>query len=176
MGVEAVEDPGVRGLALEVRGRRIAAAEEAQAEMLAESVMAEILVGARPLTSVDGAVLPLQDDPQWTVSVAVQPTEYLELVAVQVRVAQTQDLPGGQSDRELQVRDERSGVAAALERPAEPGGIDVPFEEAPQLALLHAANIGPRASPSERSCQVVSAGLYWRRRIVCACARTWPFS
>jgi prepilin-type N-terminal cleavage/methylation domain-containing protein len=65
-----------------------AAADESQAEMLAESVMAEILVGARPLTSVSGAVLPFEDDPQWAVSVTVQPTEYVELVAVQVRVAQ----------------------------------------------------------------------------------------
>ncbi len=44
-----------------------AAAAEAQAEMLAESVMSEILVGARALESVNGAVLPLDDDPQWTV-------------------------------------------------------------------------------------------------------------
>lgn len=65
-----------------------AAADEAQAEMLAESVMAEILVGARPLTSVNGAALPLDDDPAWAVSVTVQPTEYVELVAVSVRVAQ----------------------------------------------------------------------------------------
>jgi len=65
-----------------------AAADEAQAEMLAESVMSEILVGARPLASVDGAVLPLVDDPQWSLSIAVQPTEYQELVAVQIAVAQ----------------------------------------------------------------------------------------
>ena len=65
-----------------------AAADEAQAEMLAESVMAEILVGARPLASVNGAALPLEDDPAWVVSVTVQPTEYVELVAVSVRVAQ----------------------------------------------------------------------------------------
>lgn len=65
-----------------------AAADEAQAEMLAESVMAEILVGARPLTSVNGAALPLEDDPAWVVSVTVQPTEYVELMAVSVRVAQ----------------------------------------------------------------------------------------
>lgn len=65
-----------------------AAADEAQAEMLAESVMSEILVGARALTNVDGAVLPLVDDPQWVVSIAVQPTEFQELVALRVAVAQ----------------------------------------------------------------------------------------
>jgi type II secretion system protein I len=65
-----------------------AAADEARAEMLAESVMSEILVGARALGNVSSAVLPLEDDPQWTVSIAVQSTEYQELVAVQVTVAQ----------------------------------------------------------------------------------------
>src|SRR5262245_24801336 len=64
----------------------LSAADEAQAEMLAESVMSEILVGARALGSVSGAVLPLQDDPQWTVSIAVEPTEYQELVSVRVSV------------------------------------------------------------------------------------------
>jgi type II secretion system protein I len=65
-----------------------AAADEAQAEMLAESVMSEIVVGAREMTNVNGAVLPLQDDPPWTVSITVQPTDYQELVCVQVRVSQ----------------------------------------------------------------------------------------
>jgi type II secretion system protein I len=64
------------------------AADESQAEMLAESVMSEILVGARPLASVSGAELPLEDDPKWIVSIDVQPTEYQELVAVGVSVAQ----------------------------------------------------------------------------------------
>ena len=65
-----------------------AAADESQAEMLAESVMSELLVGARTLANVNGAVLPLADDPQWAVSIEIQPTEYQELVAVRVSVAQ----------------------------------------------------------------------------------------
>jgi len=65
-----------------------AAADESQAEMLAESVMSEILVGARAVQNVTGAVLPLDDDPPWEVSIDVQPTDYQELVAVHVRVAQ----------------------------------------------------------------------------------------
>jgi len=65
-----------------------AAADESQAEMLAESVMSELLVGARSLANVNGAVLPLADDPPWAVSIEIQPTEYQELVAVRVSVAQ----------------------------------------------------------------------------------------
>ncbi|MEX2092072.1 MAG: prepilin-type N-terminal cleavage/methylation domain-containing protein [Pirellulales bacterium] len=65
-----------------------AAADESQAEMLAESVMSELLVGARSLANVSGAVLPLEDDPPWAVSIEIQPTEYQELVAVRVSVAQ----------------------------------------------------------------------------------------
>jgi general secretion pathway protein I len=66
----------------------MAAADETQAEMLAESVMSEILVGARPLSAVSQATLPLADDPPWTVSVEIQPTDYQEMVAVHIRVAQ----------------------------------------------------------------------------------------
>jgi type II secretion system protein I len=65
-----------------------AAADESRAEMLAESVMAEILVGARAVGNVSGNVLPLDDDPPWAVSIEVQPTDYQELVAVRVSVAQ----------------------------------------------------------------------------------------
>jgi len=65
-----------------------AAADESRAEMLAESVMAEILVGARTIGNVNGAVLPLEDDPPWAVSIEVQSTDYQELVAVRVSVAQ----------------------------------------------------------------------------------------
>lgn len=65
-----------------------AAADEARAEMLAESVMSEILVGARAVGNVTGTVLPIEDDPQWVASIEVQPTDYEELVAVRVSVAQ----------------------------------------------------------------------------------------
>ncbi len=68
-----------------------AAADESRAEMLAESVMAEILVGARAIGNVSGAALPLKDDPSWTMSIEVQPTDYQELVAVRVSVAQQLD-------------------------------------------------------------------------------------
>lgn len=65
-----------------------AAADESRAAMLAESVISEMLVGARPVASVSGAVLPLEDDPPWTASIEVVATDYQELVAVRVTIAQ----------------------------------------------------------------------------------------
>ena len=65
-----------------------AASDETQAQMLAESVMAELIVGARPVENVSGAALALPAEPPWVLSVAVEPTEFQELVAVQVSVAQ----------------------------------------------------------------------------------------
>lgn len=65
-----------------------AAADESRAAMLAESVMSELLVGARPITNVSGATLPLEDDPAWVVSVEVADTPYMELVAVRVSIVQ----------------------------------------------------------------------------------------
>jgi len=65
-----------------------AAADKSRAAMLAESVISEMLVGARPVASVNGAVLPLEDDPPWTASIEVVATEYQELVAVRVTIAQ----------------------------------------------------------------------------------------
>lgn len=65
-----------------------AATNESQAEMLAESVMSELLVGARPLTAVNGAALAVEAVPPWVLSVAIDQTEIQELVAVRVRVEQ----------------------------------------------------------------------------------------
>jgi prepilin-type N-terminal cleavage/methylation domain-containing protein len=65
-----------------------AAGDETQAELLAESVMAEILVGARPLTNVSGAALAVELEPQWVLSIALTQTEVKELLAVRVSVAQ----------------------------------------------------------------------------------------
>jgi len=65
-----------------------AATNESQAEMLAESVMSQLLVGARPLTAVNGADLGIEAEPPWVLSIALEDTEFKELVAVRVRVAQ----------------------------------------------------------------------------------------
>jgi type II secretion system protein I len=65
-----------------------AATDESQAEMLAESVMSELLVGARPLAAVNNASLAIESEPPWVLSIAVDQTEFKELVAVRVRVAQ----------------------------------------------------------------------------------------
>jgi len=61
---------------------------ESQAQTLAESVMAEILAGARPLSNVNGTEFPLATEPRWQHWVAVEPTERDELLLVRVTVAQ----------------------------------------------------------------------------------------
>lgn len=65
-----------------------AATDESQAELLADSVMSELLVGARPLTAVNEASLAIEAEPPWVLSIAIDQTDLQELVAVRVRVAQ----------------------------------------------------------------------------------------
>ena len=64
------------------------ARDESQAEMLAESVMAELSCGARAPTNVNDAAFDLAVEPPWVYSIAIEPTEYQELVAVRVSVSQ----------------------------------------------------------------------------------------
>jgi type II secretion system protein I len=64
------------------------ARDETQAEVLANSVMAELLCGARPMSAVNNAAFEIAAEPPWTYSVAIDATEYQELVAVRVNVAQ----------------------------------------------------------------------------------------
>jgi general secretion pathway protein I len=64
-----------------------AAADESQALMFAESVMAELVVGARPIGNASGE-LPSEDDPPWTFAIEIQPTEFQELIAARVSVSQ----------------------------------------------------------------------------------------
>jgi len=61
---------------------------ETQAQVLAESVMAELLSGARPLSTVNGAVFNLDTEPRWEYWVALEPTERRELLLMRVAVAQ----------------------------------------------------------------------------------------
>jgi type II secretion system protein I len=64
-----------------------AAADESQAQMFAESVMSELLVGARPVGNASGE-LPTEDDPPWVFEIEIQPTDFQELIAVRVSVSQ----------------------------------------------------------------------------------------
>jgi type II secretion system protein I len=63
------------------------ARDETQAELLADSVMAELMSGARLLGN-ETAAFDLAAEPPWVYSIVVEPTEYVELVAVRVRVTQ----------------------------------------------------------------------------------------
>lgn len=75
------------------------ARDVARAEMLAESVMSEVIAGARPLANA-AARFNLAADPPWTYSITVEPTEFAELVAVRVSVTQetTPELDPAQCD------------------------------------------------------------------------------
>lgn len=64
------------------------ARDESQAEMLADSVMSELACGVRQLSAVNNAAFDLAVEPPWVYSIAVDATEYQELVAVRVSVAQ----------------------------------------------------------------------------------------
>jgi type II secretion system protein I len=64
---------------------------ETQAQVLAESVMAELLSGARPLSQVNGEVFNMATDPRWEYWITLEPTERNELLLV--RVAVSQQLP-----------------------------------------------------------------------------------
>jgi type II secretion system protein I len=62
--------------------------DETQAQILAASIMDELVAGARSLSAVDNAVFDPDWDPQWLYSIAWEPTAYEELIAVRVRVEQ----------------------------------------------------------------------------------------
>jgi type II secretory pathway pseudopilin PulG len=63
------------------------ARDTTQAVLLADSVMSELLAGARVLGNVT-AQFNLATEPPWTYSIVVEPTDYLEVVSVRVTVAQ----------------------------------------------------------------------------------------
>ena len=63
------------------------ARDTTQAELLADSVMSELVAGARALGNVTGQ-FNLATEPPWVYTIAIEPTEYVELVAVRVSVTQ----------------------------------------------------------------------------------------
>ncbi len=62
--------------------------DETQAQIFASSIMAELESGALPLTAVEGAPIDAATDIPWTYSIGLEPTQYDELIAVRVAVAQ----------------------------------------------------------------------------------------
>jgi general secretion pathway protein I len=64
------------------------ARDESQAEMLANSVVSELLSGSRQVQAVSTATFDMTADPAWTYSITVDSTDYNELVSVHVSVAQ----------------------------------------------------------------------------------------
>ena len=65
-----------------------AAEDETRAQILAASVMDELVSGSRELVAAGNAVLNTTDDPPWTCSIELDQSGYDELVAVHVRVRQ----------------------------------------------------------------------------------------
>ncbi|HEY4233534.1 MAG TPA: type II secretion system minor pseudopilin GspI [Lacipirellulaceae bacterium] len=64
------------------------ARDESQAEILANSLMSELLSGARQVQAVSSETFDMTADPPWTYSITVDSTDYNELVSVRVSVAQ----------------------------------------------------------------------------------------
>jgi type II secretion system protein I len=64
------------------------ARDETEAEILASSVMDELLSGVRELHVYDKQDFDYETDPRWVYSVVIEPTNYPEVVRVGVRVEQ----------------------------------------------------------------------------------------
>ena len=63
--------------------------DETQAQILASSVMDELMAGARPPTAVNSAAFDLKTEPPWIYSIEITPTQqHAELLAIRVRVEQ----------------------------------------------------------------------------------------
>jgi type II secretion system protein I len=65
--------------------------DESQAQILASSVMDELVAGARELVAIDRGQFDFVTEPPWVYSVLIESTAYQELVAVRVLVEQDID-------------------------------------------------------------------------------------
>ena len=65
--------------------------DESQAQILASSVMDELVAGARELVAIDRGQFDFVTEPPWVYSVVIESTAYQELVAVRVLVEQDID-------------------------------------------------------------------------------------
>lgn len=62
--------------------------DETRAQIIASSIMDELIAGSRPATAANRTVYDPEDDPPWLYSVAIENTSYAELVGVRVLVEQ----------------------------------------------------------------------------------------
>jgi uncharacterized membrane protein YgcG len=62
--------------------------DETQAQIIAASIMDELIAGSRPATAVNRTIYNPDDDPPWLFSIAIENTSYAELVGVRVLVEQ----------------------------------------------------------------------------------------
>ncbi len=65
--------------------------DETQAQIIASSIMDELISGYRPLTTQDQMVYDPEMDPPWVYSIAIENTNYLGLLAIRVSVEQQLD-------------------------------------------------------------------------------------
>jgi general secretion pathway protein I len=65
--------------------------DETQAQIIASSVMDELIAGVLPLTAVNQSPVAVDSDPPWVFSIALEQTGYAEMIAVRVLVEQQAD-------------------------------------------------------------------------------------
>jgi general secretion pathway protein I len=65
--------------------------DETQAQIIASSVMDELIAGVLPLTAVNQSPVAVESDPPWVFSIALEQTGYAEMIAVRVLVEQQAD-------------------------------------------------------------------------------------
>jgi type II secretory pathway pseudopilin PulG len=66
----------------------VLSSDETRAQIIAASIMDELIAGSRPATAANRTVYNPDDEPPWLYSVAIENTSYAELVGVRVLVEQ----------------------------------------------------------------------------------------
>jgi uncharacterized membrane protein YgcG len=65
--------------------------DETQAQIIASSVMDELIAGFLPLSAVNQQPVAVESEPPWVFSIALEQTAYVEVIAVRVLVEQQAD-------------------------------------------------------------------------------------
>jgi uncharacterized membrane protein YgcG len=65
--------------------------DETQAQIIASSVMDELIAGILPPVAVNQSPVTIDSDPPWVFSIALEQTGYAEMIAVRVLVEQQAD-------------------------------------------------------------------------------------